>query len=45
MIDDMGVGVFPPEVGATEPGARYLELPLILDSEVGERIVCMFEIL
>ena len=33
-IDDMGIGVFPPEPGSSEPGARYLQLPAIIDQEV-----------
>ena len=33
-VDDVGVGVFPPEMGSNEPNARYLELPPIIDEEV-----------
>ena len=37
-IDDIGIGVFPPEPGATEPGAKYLELPSIMDQEEIEKM-------
>ena len=39
-VDDVGVGVFPPEVGSNEPGARYLELPPIVDEEVRYDMMC-----
>ena len=32
-IMDEGYGIFPPEVGAAEPGAKYLELPSVMDQE------------
>lgn len=32
-IVDEGYGLFPPEVGASEPGAKYLELPAIIDQQ------------
>jgi hypothetical protein len=37
-VDDIGIGVFPPEPGATEPGAKYLELPSIMDQEEIEKM-------
>ena len=35
-VDDMGVGVFPPEAGSGggQGGGKYLELPPIIDQEV-----------
>ena len=39
-MDDVGVGVFPPEMGSNEPGARYLELPPIIDEEVSYVMSC-----
>ena len=39
-MDDVGVGVFPPEMGSNEPGARYLELPPIIDEEVSYVMLC-----
>ena len=38
-MDDVGVGVFPPELGSNEPGARYLELPPIVDEEVRNAMI------
>jgi hypothetical protein len=32
-IVDEGLGLFPPEPGAVEPGAKYLELPSIIDQQ------------
>lgn len=32
-IEDLGLGVFPPEIGFTEPGSKYVELPTITDQE------------
>ena len=39
-VDDVGVGVFPPEMGSNEPNARYLELPPIIDEEVSYVVLC-----
>lgn len=32
-VVDEGFGLFPPEPGAQEPGAKYLELPIIIDQQ------------